>query len=50
MEAAARGIQSLWQAMWRRLNWVGRRGIVVFAISAVDVALSELFFDLLTGA
>ena len=35
----ARGIEGLWQDMWHRLHWVGRGGIVVFAISAVDVAL-----------
>jgi L-alanine-DL-glutamate epimerase-like enolase superfamily enzyme len=40
--ADARGIESLWQAMWHRLHWVGRGGIVVFAISAVDVALWDL--------
>ena len=40
--ADARGIDSLWRTMWRRLHWVGRGGIVVFAISAVDVALWDL--------
>jgi L-alanine-DL-glutamate epimerase-like enolase superfamily enzyme len=38
----ARGIESLWWDMWHRLHWVGRGGIVVFAISAVDVALWDL--------
>jgi len=42
LEADARGIESLWQAMWHRLHWVGRGGIVVFAVSAVDVALWDL--------
>jgi L-alanine-DL-glutamate epimerase-like enolase superfamily enzyme len=42
LESDARGIESLWQAMWHRLHWVGRGGIVVFAISAVDVALWDL--------
>jgi L-alanine-DL-glutamate epimerase-like enolase superfamily enzyme len=42
LEADARGIESLWQAMWHRLHWVGRGGIVIFAISAVDVALWDL--------
>jgi L-alanine-DL-glutamate epimerase-like enolase superfamily enzyme len=40
--ADVRGIESLWQAMWQRLHWVGRGGIVVFGISAVDVALWDL--------
>jgi L-alanine-DL-glutamate epimerase-like enolase superfamily enzyme len=31
--ADARSIESLWQAMWRRLHWAGRGGIVVFAMN-----------------
>jgi L-alanine-DL-glutamate epimerase-like enolase superfamily enzyme len=40
--ADARGIAGLWQDLWHKLHWVGRGGIVVFAISAVDVALWDL--------
>ena len=37
-----RGIESLWQKMWWGLHYVGRGGIVSFAMSAVDVALWDL--------
>ena len=35
-------IERLWEQMWWRLHYVGRGGIVAFAISAVDVALWDL--------
>ena len=38
LEADARGIQSLWQAMWQQLHWVGRAGIVVFGILPLTIA------------
>lgn len=37
-----RRIEQLWEAMWRRLHYVGRGGIASFAISAVDIALWDL--------
>lgn len=37
-----RGIESLWQKMWWALHYVGRGGIVSFAMSAVDVALWDM--------
>ncbi|MEM7336255.1 MAG: mandelate racemase/muconate lactonizing enzyme family protein [Chloroflexota bacterium] len=37
-----RRIEQLWQKMWWALHYVGRGGIAVFAISAVDVALWDL--------
>lgn len=36
-------IQHLWDLMWRRLLYVGRGGLVSFAIAAVDVALWDLY-------
>lgn len=35
-------IEKIWDAMWRRLHYVGRGGLVSFAISAVDIALWDL--------
>ena len=35
-------IEQLWTEMWWRLHYVGRGGIAVFAISAVDIALWDL--------
>ena len=37
-----RRVEQLWEKMWWRLHYVGRGGIAVFAISAVDVALWDL--------
>lgn len=34
--------EHLWEEMWWRLHYVGRGGIAVFAISAVDIALWDL--------
>ncbi|MBD0358900.1 MAG: mandelate racemase/muconate lactonizing enzyme family protein, partial [Rubrobacter sp.] len=36
-------IQGLWELMWQRLLYVGRGGLVSFAIAAVDVALWDLY-------
>jgi L-alanine-DL-glutamate epimerase-like enolase superfamily enzyme len=35
-------IEALWERMWWRLHYVGRGGLAVFAISAVDIALWDL--------
>jgi len=35
-------ISLLWEKMWWRLHYVGRGGLVSFAISAVDIALWDL--------
>ena len=40
--ADARCIEELWEQMWWRLHYVGRGGIAVWAISAVDIALWDL--------
>ena len=37
-----RRVEQLWGRMWWRLHYVGRGGIAVFAISAVDIALWDL--------
>ena len=37
-----RRIERLWEQMWWRLHWVGRGGLAVHAISAIDVALWDL--------
>lgn len=35
-------IAALWERMWWRLHYVGRGGLAVFAIAAVDIALWDL--------
>jgi L-alanine-DL-glutamate epimerase-like enolase superfamily enzyme len=35
-------IEHLWERMWWRLHYVGRGGLAVFALSAVDIALWDL--------
>ncbi|MEM7131928.1 MAG: mandelate racemase/muconate lactonizing enzyme family protein [Chloroflexota bacterium] len=35
-------IEQLWEEMWWKVHFVGRSGIVAFAIAAVDVALWDL--------
>ena len=35
-------IERTWDRMWRRLHYVGRGGLVSFAMSAVDIALWDL--------
>jgi L-alanine-DL-glutamate epimerase-like enolase superfamily enzyme len=34
--------ERIWLQMWRRMDWVGRGGIAVLAIAAVDIALWDL--------
>jgi 3,6-anhydro-L-galactonate cycloisomerase len=36
-------VRGLWHLMWQRLLYVGRGGLVSFAIAAVDVALWDLY-------
>jgi L-alanine-DL-glutamate epimerase-like enolase superfamily enzyme len=36
-------VEALWELMWRRLLYVGRGGLVSFAIAAVDIALWDLW-------
>ena len=38
----ARSIERLWEKMWWHLHYIGRGGLVSFAISAVDIALWDL--------
>jgi L-alanine-DL-glutamate epimerase-like enolase superfamily enzyme len=35
-------VEQLWERMWWRLHYVGRGGLAIFAISAVDIALWDL--------
>ena len=42
IDGSALRIEHLWDAMWWKLHYVGRGGIVSFAISAVDIALWDL--------
>jgi L-alanine-DL-glutamate epimerase-like enolase superfamily enzyme len=35
-------IENLWEKMWWKLHYIGRGGLVSFAISAVDIALWDL--------
>lgn len=34
--------EQVWYHMWRKLDWVGRGGIAVLAIAAVDIAMWDL--------
>jgi L-alanine-DL-glutamate epimerase-like enolase superfamily enzyme len=38
----ASDVEALWELMWRRLLYVGRGGLVSFAVAALDVALWDL--------
>ncbi len=38
----ATDIDGLWERLWRALRYVGRGGLVAFAIAAVDIALWDL--------
>jgi L-alanine-DL-glutamate epimerase-like enolase superfamily enzyme len=40
--ADANRIEEIWHRVWRRLHYVGRGGLVSFALSAVDIALWDL--------
>lgn len=42
LNANPRRIEYLWEKMWWQLHYVGRGGLVSFAISAVDIALWDL--------
>lgn len=41
-DADPRRIEELWQRMWWQLHYVGRGGLVSFAMAAVDIALWDL--------
>jgi L-alanine-DL-glutamate epimerase-like enolase superfamily enzyme len=38
----ARDHERVWYQMWRKMDWVGRGGIAVLAVAAVDIALWDL--------
>src|SRR5438477_5139714 len=38
----AEDVEGLWELMWQRLLYVGRGGLVSFAIAALDIALWDL--------
>ena len=40
--ADANCIEAIWERMWWRLHYIGRGGLVSFAMSAVDIALWDL--------
>ena len=42
LDADASRIEQNWERMWRRLHYVGRGGLVSFAMAAVDIALWDL--------
>jgi L-alanine-DL-glutamate epimerase-like enolase superfamily enzyme len=42
LDQDAERIEALWQRMWWRLHYVGRGGLAVHALSAVDIALWDL--------
>lgn len=42
LEANARQIEKLWNDMWWKMHYIGRGGLVSFAMSAVDIALWDL--------
>ena len=35
-------IEAIWQTLWKSNYWLGRMGITVFALSAVDIALWDI--------
>lgn len=35
-------VEAIWQAIWRDINFIGHKGISIFALSAVDVACWDL--------
>jgi L-alanine-DL-glutamate epimerase-like enolase superfamily enzyme len=41
-EMDARDHELLWNRMWRRVDWVGRGGIAVLAIAAIDIGIWDL--------
>lgn len=38
----AADIQAIWQAMWADINFLGHKGITLFALSAIDAALWDI--------
>ncbi len=42
MEADPNAIEQIWDDMWWRMHYIGRGGLVSFAMSAVDIALWDL--------
>jgi L-alanine-DL-glutamate epimerase-like enolase superfamily enzyme len=34
--------EQIWSCMWRKVDWVGRGGIAVLAIAAIDIAIWDL--------
>ena len=34
--------ERIWSHMWRKVDWVGRGGIAVLAVAAVDIAIWDL--------
>lgn len=34
--------QKIWEKLWKGLQWIGRKGAAVFAISAIDIALWDI--------
>jgi L-alanine-DL-glutamate epimerase-like enolase superfamily enzyme len=38
----ASDIEQIWQQLWKSTYWVGRMGIALFALSAVDIALWDI--------
>ena len=38
----AADVEGLWELMWRRMTYVGRGGLVAFAVAAIDIALWDL--------
>ncbi len=34
--------ERVWEQMWRKMDWVGRGGIAVLAVAAVDIAIWDL--------
>ena len=42
LNADATRIDKLWEQMWWKLHYIGRGGLVSFAISAIDIALWDL--------
>jgi L-alanine-DL-glutamate epimerase-like enolase superfamily enzyme len=35
-------VEGIWQSMWKGTYWIGRAGVAVFALSAVDIALWDI--------
>ena len=38
----ATDIEAIWQRLWRSTYWMGRAGVAVFCLSAVDIALWDI--------